>query len=200
MKNKNGFTLIEITVCLIITGILACVVTPLYLNYISEAQKQNAQNNLLIINNLQHNYYFSHEGYCTGTNCNNLSNINQNLNVNISDNVYSYSCNVGSGKNPFCCNATNNQTSLDYPSGCSINIPIIPIPKPVNCVSDWTICSKTCGGGTQSFEILTPASNGGTACSIPPNTVQSCNTQACVCIPNCAGKACMSPDGCGGEC
>ena len=52
MKNKNGFTLIEILVTLIIVGILACIAVPTYNNYIIEAQKQNTKNNLLIINQL----------------------------------------------------------------------------------------------------------------------------------------------------
>ena len=55
---------------------------------------------------------------------------------------------------------------------------------PVNCVGswgDWSTCSKTCGGGSQtrSLTITTPNSNGGRCCG-NPTEVRPCNTQTCV--------------------
>jgi len=63
---------------------------------------------------------------------------------------------------------------------------IITLPLPVNCSggwSDWSGCSASCGGGTQTqtYTIYTPAQNGGAGC--PSNDgqtqTQGCNTQGC---------------------
>lgn len=57
-------------------------------------------------------------------------------------------------------------------------------PAPINCVvSDWApynACTKTCGGGTmtKTRTVVTPASNGGTACPVLTQT-DPCNTQEC---------------------
>lgn len=64
------------------------------------------------------------------------------------------------------------------PSGGSLPPPA-GSPAPVNCqVSDWTTCSKDCGGGTQTRTIVTEAAYGGTDCSTYP-LERACNTQAC---------------------
>jgi Flp pilus assembly protein TadG len=45
--------------------------------------------------------------------------------------------------------------------------------------TDWSACSRTCGGGIQTRTCTNPAPiNGGVPCSGPE--VQSCNTEACV--------------------
>ena len=55
----------------------------------------------------------------------------------------------------------------------------------VSCVwgmwDDWSNCSRTCGGGTQSRSrrVVTHEENGGTACSGPSSQSQVCNTGAC---------------------
>ncbi len=56
-------------------------------------------------------------------------------------------------------------------------------PAPVNGGwSDWSACSVTCGGGTQTRTCTNPApANGGAPCSGASS--QACNTQAC-CSPN----------------
>jgi preprotein translocase subunit YajC len=55
---------------------------------------------------------------------------------------------------------------------------------PVNCEGfydeNWSVCSATCGGGTQTkkWNITVSPENGGDVC--PPSTItQSCNTQSC---------------------
>ena len=60
---------------------------------------------------------------------------------------------------------------------------------PVNCQvsawSDWSMCSKTCGGGTQTRTrmVTQPPMNGGTACPALSET-RACNTQACAMCKN----------------
>ncbi len=57
-------------------------------------------------------------------------------------------------------------------------------PCPVDCVvnewSNWGMCSKPCGGGTQerTRTVKTQPQNGGKACPVLTET-QACNTQAC---------------------
>lgn len=67
---------------------------------------------------------------------------------------------------------------------------------PVNCVGVWSACSKTCGGGTQTYTVTVPARDGGTECPYANGYVQTCNTQACACVPNGSCSAPI-PSGCG---
>ena len=91
-------------------------------------------------------------------------------------------------------------------------------PIPVNCSGSWSSCSTVCGTGTQTYTVTTQASNGGTICAYANGLTQDCSNacgkgQMCnsnnqcvasstsnTCVPSCAGKACMTSDGCGGEC
>ena len=57
---------------------------------------------------------------------------------------------------------------------------------PIDCLGEWSsygICSKTCGGGTQTrmFKVNRAAAYGGKDCSANDNQTQSqtCNTQGC---------------------
>jgi len=75
------------------------------------------------------------------------------------------------------------------------------VPTPVDCSGHWGACSVTCGGGTQTFIVDTPAQNGGAECSPAGGTTQSCNTEACAptCLPN--GENCANDgDCCEGNC
>ena len=46
---------------------------------------------------------------------------------------------------------------------------------------EWSKCSKSCGKGVQerTRTIVTPAKNGGKACSVPNKEGKACNTEAC---------------------
>ena len=47
----------------------------------------------------------------------------------------------------------------------------------INCVqSEWSACSASCGPGTQTRTVITPASNGGTPCG---DASRSCNNGVC---------------------
>lgn len=87
-------------------------------------------------------------------------------------------------------NNPNNQITADGTYGpqtanALYNAPCTGWAKPpVNCVfsyTAWSLCTKSCGTGTQSrtLVITTPASNGGTACPTQTTQTQNCNTQVC---------------------
>lgn len=106
-KMKKGFTLIEIIIVLVIVAILACIAIPSFVSYIREGKEEASKNNLLVVEELEQNYYFSNGHYCL-TDCDNLTAINKNLNSNIIDNGYIYSCNNTNPKYGYCCTAVNN--------------------------------------------------------------------------------------------
>jgi len=59
-----------------------------------------------------------------------------------------------------------------------------PEPEPVDCTgywSDWSTCSKTCGGGktSRTWTTTTEPKNGGKACPSPSSETKDCNTQGC---------------------
>jgi hypothetical protein len=66
--------------------------------------------------------------------------------------------------------------------------PSIPVdnstPSPQNCQyswDDWSVCSETCGGGTQTrtLNVTQQAAYGGIPCPSPSTEIQSCNTSPC---------------------
>jgi hypothetical protein len=62
--------------------------------------------------------------------------------------------------------------------GDNSNCELANCPEIIDCVwSDWSACSKKCGGGVQTRTIKTPAEGGGKACI--GSTTQSCNTEPC---------------------
>lgn len=56
-------------------------------------------------------------------------------------------------------------------------------PPVINCVGNFTGCSATCGGGTDTFIVTQPAQNGGAACQYTNNYTLACNQQACTVPP-----------------
>ncbi len=64
----------------------------------------------------------------------------------------------------------------------SCNTDVCPSGTSIDCkVSEWSACSKTCGGGTQTRSILTPSIGLGKEC--PTDLAKSCNTQDCPTTP-----------------
>ena len=87
--NNKGFSLIELLVVIAIIGILAAVGVPVYIGYVSSAQKTDAQNNLQGIymvqeeykaSNALNNYYTT----STGTTCNPASRNDSNVSPSFS--------------------------------------------------------------------------------------------------------------------
>jgi prepilin-type N-terminal cleavage/methylation domain-containing protein len=115
MANQKAFTLMELIVAVIILGVLTTFSIPMYLNFVQQGQTQAAQNNLLFIYGAENNYYFNNTHYCLSSDPNptcgdNLADINANLGLNISDNVFTYQCTTAAAPYAYVCTATNPST------------------------------------------------------------------------------------------
>ena len=68
MVNKNGFTMMEMLVVLVIVGMLAAISIPGIIASIEQTKAQTAQNNLMAIAAAQSKYYEDHANvYCPGS-------------------------------------------------------------------------------------------------------------------------------------
>jgi len=189
--SRRAFTLIEITIAMVIVGILAAIATPNYINVVHQQAAIAAQNNLTAIQEAQQNYFFNKEGFCTVENNNcgqGLENINPNLALNIpKDQYFTYSCaKNGSG---YCCTATPNgftlQSNLQVcgPGGSNNSAP--------PCTVTTCSASPTCSNLT-----ATGKDNCGNSCT-------RSYTGACVCTDgsdcsgseNCTNGVCASCNG-----
>jgi prepilin-type N-terminal cleavage/methylation domain-containing protein len=94
MSNKKGFTMIEIIVVMVIIGVLAAIAVPNYLTFIEQGACRSAVNNLSLIAQAQKNYYFNKGTYYISPNpaANDLPSIDSTLNLNITDDYFSYWC------------------------------------------------------------------------------------------------------------
>merc|ERR1719510_1176368 len=65
---------------------------------------------------------------------------------------------------------------------------VVPIDCKHSSWGEWSKCSKSCGKGVQerTRTIVTPAKNGGKACSVPNKEGKACNTEAC---PECKDES-----------
>ena len=109
--HKNGMTLIELIVVLVIVGIAAAMTLPNYLNPSEQARAASVQNNLLAIYSAQQNYNNNNGSYCYSTSappCDTLAHINTNLGLSMQDDgTYLYTCNQAA----VTCTATRNNGS-----------------------------------------------------------------------------------------
>jgi prepilin-type N-terminal cleavage/methylation domain-containing protein len=113
MPKKRGITLMEIIIVLMIISILAIIAVPTYVSYTQQGEAKAALNNLISIYHAERTHYFGPNGaYCTnvaancpGANCcDNLTDINTNLVLNVTDAYFTYACTNAGG---FQCKATN---------------------------------------------------------------------------------------------
>lgn len=103
MPCPKGMTLMEIIVVLVIVGIAAAFFFPNFNQSTQLTYSQSAEDNLLAIYSAQLNYFNNNSGvYCNAGCGNNLTNLNNNLNLNITDSIFNYQC-TGT---PFTCTAT----------------------------------------------------------------------------------------------
>jgi type IV pilus assembly protein PilE len=59
----NGFTLVELMITVAIVGILAAVVYPSYVSYVTKSNRTEAQRELMRLANLEEQYYVDHREY-----------------------------------------------------------------------------------------------------------------------------------------
>ena len=59
----NGFTLVELMITVAIVGILATVVYPSYVSYVTKSNRTEAQRELMRLANLEEQYYVDHREY-----------------------------------------------------------------------------------------------------------------------------------------
>jgi len=100
MTTRKGFTLIEIAMAMIVLGILAGIAVTNYNGIMISGAASAAEHNLMLIYSAQKNYFLKNDVYCSA-NCQTLTQINNpnNLNLNINDSFFSYSCNYSV---PYC--------------------------------------------------------------------------------------------------
>lgn len=55
-----------------------------------------------------------------------------------------------------------------------------------NCSGQWSLCSATCGGGTETYTVNVPANQWGAACPFADGATRACNTAACTPPPSSA--------------
>jgi prepilin-type N-terminal cleavage/methylation domain-containing protein len=124
MLHRQGFTLMEIIVVMIILGVTIAIAFPNFTVPTEQARAGNVRNNLLAIYSAQQNYNNNYNTYClagsaaqtacasVSANCgDSLAALNCNLSLNIQDDgTYAYSCPaVGGAANT--CTATRNGTA-----------------------------------------------------------------------------------------
>lgn len=96
MKNK-GFTLIELIIVIIILGILAAIAIPNYTNSIERRRGEACINNIRVILSAEKIFYIKNQIYApdTGGTINGINGINNQLNIDIQDNNFTYTIDNG---------------------------------------------------------------------------------------------------------
>jgi prepilin-type N-terminal cleavage/methylation domain-containing protein len=136
IAGKEGMTMMEIIIVLIIVGVAAVLVFPDFTAPTEKARASNVQNNLMAIYSAEQNYNNNNNSYCVNGNgspacrastgdgvcADSVATINCNLSLNIQDDgAYSYSCNTQSSV--YYCTATRNSTA-NLGISVTLNAPI----------------------------------------------------------------------------
>lgn len=118
MANRKGLTLIEITVVLIVIGVLTAVSVPYYTAYTQQGAASAALNNLTTIYGAQNNYYMNNNSsYYISSGSNDLPGINTALLLSLVDPGFQYTCSATAAQNPqrstgFTCTAKDSYFTL----------------------------------------------------------------------------------------
>lgn len=108
MLNRQGFTIVEITVVIIIIGVAAALVLPNLTTPAEQSKASNAQHNLLAIYSAQQNYRNNNGTFASIAT---LALINTSLSLNIPDDgSYLYSCS-NADPSGFSCTASRNSAA-----------------------------------------------------------------------------------------
>jgi len=159
LDRKHGFTLIEITVALIIVGSLAAIAVPTYTNMMQTGMAQAANFNLELIYAAEKNYFFNNGAYCFNSPCaDTLEHINTKMNLNILDNNYTYSC-QDTGSTRFICYAKSE------------TIVSVPGPHGNNSLPSYTIGID---GDYPITSVTIPGNNNTPNPSCTPSSPQKC--------------------------
>ena len=67
MRNKKGFTLLEILIVLVILAVLAGLAVPAYISAVEKQRKQEAISNLGAVRSSQQRYFATHNNYAHAT-------------------------------------------------------------------------------------------------------------------------------------
>jgi prepilin-type N-terminal cleavage/methylation domain-containing protein len=119
---REGVTLIEIIVVLVIIGLAVRFLLPNFTTPNEQAWAINARNNLLAIYTAQQNYNVNNGGYCliAGTCGDTLPDLNLHLSLSIQDDgTYTYTCPTAST-----CTATRANASFLPLITVTLNTPI----------------------------------------------------------------------------
>ncbi len=110
MADRQGFTLLEIIVVMIIVATTAAVVLPSLNTAMEQTRAQAAKNNLFAISAAQSKYNEDHGIYCT-TGC---ANTNAALNSNLiaAVDLFSYTCSDTAEAIPYNCAASDGTDTL----------------------------------------------------------------------------------------
>jgi prepilin-type N-terminal cleavage/methylation domain-containing protein len=147
-KKVNGFTLIEILVVLLITGIIAAIAIPNFTVSIERTRIKDGVHNLLNIYSAQQSYrnLAGNGSFCTAA-CTNITTINTILNMNIINAGAIYAC--AAHASGFVCTAKRdiNADNVDDSPGFTLTLTNKPIRLTGDAASRNPLCTNT-GGST----------------------------------------------------
>ena len=108
MKNKKGFSLVELIIAIVIVGILSVVSIPVYRNYVKKSMESEGMTMLAEISAAEDIYYTKNKSYTTSASA---------LGVNFSRNKYYTSFSgtaTGTGLDANCVITTNLANEVQY--------------------------------------------------------------------------------------
>ena len=225
MLKKNGFTLVEIIVVMVIISVLVAIAVPNYFNFIEQGAISAAKDNLLVIKEGQQVNYFNKAGYCMEGNCDTLLEINTHLLSNVQDNYFHYKCVLNTDASKagyYCCYADSisfdpSVSLYQCGGGVSAGGPGPGCAPNNSCAASTCVgssCTDSCGNSYSGTKICSCAPDcscavatcTGSTCTDPACGTTCSGTKICGCTPDCScaaatctGNTCTDPT-CGTTC